>query len=97
MKKTKLYRVREAGEINSHLTDNPDGNYVESERVKLEELDSYEIADYLDQQAENENRHDFVGVHSRLAKLIRVQATDIDADVVMLEVLKAGGLWRLAK
>lgn len=94
----KLYWVREEGEDEPHLTDDSSGAYIECVPVKkLTDLDSYDIAGFLDQRAEGENRHELVGAHAKLAKLIRMTATEQDADTVMLAILKAGGLWRLAK
>lgn len=90
----KLWWVREEGEDSPHLTDDSRGAYESCEPAKVAELDSYDIADYLDQRAESENRHDFVGVHAAVAKLVRRHADDGAADAVMLDVLRAGGLWK---
>ena len=98
MAKLRLYWVREEGDESARLASEPSAAYVECKAVKsLADLDSYDIADYLDQCAENENRHEFVGANAAIAKLIRQQATEVDADAVMLAILKAGGLWKLAR
>lgn len=96
-KRTHLWWATEEGSDGRHLTDDPKGYYSSTEKVKVDDLDSYDLADFLDQEAENENRHELVGVHAKLAKIIRVEAgEDHTASKVMQAITKAGGLWNMA-
>jgi hypothetical protein len=95
MAKIKLYWVEEEKGSGKYLTDSPEPDAYSKVPAKLDELDSHDIAEYLDQEAENCNRHDFVGCHKALAGLIRRNADDEAADKVLLALLKAGGLWEL--
>jgi Na+-transporting NADH:ubiquinone oxidoreductase subunit NqrC len=96
MPKPKLYWVRETeDEDTPRLTDIKSGAYVECEPAKLEELDSHDVSEFLDMKAEQENRHELVGMHTQLASIVRKAADDEAADAVMLEILKRGGLWNL--
>lgn len=90
----KLYWVKFPGQP-AYLSRHQDAAAESNRPAKVADLDSYDIADVLDQMAEAENRHALVGAHAKPASLIRRNADDEAADKVMLAVLKAGGLWEL--
>lgn len=51
-----------------------------------------ELADYLDQRAEDANAHDFVGCHRLLAKLLFDHLGLVSAGQVMYGIAEHGGL-----
>ena len=50
------------------------------------------VAEYLDQQCENRNYHDFCGVHAALAKLLREKVGKEHAAAILRAILHKGGL-----
>ncbi len=90
-----LFWVEEEEGSGEYLTDCPEPDCHSKRVAKLDELEAHEIAGYLDQEAENCNRHDFVGCHKALAALIRSNASRTAANKIMLAILKAGGLWEM--
>lgn len=48
--------------------------------------------DMLDQDAENKNRHAFVGVHWELGKLLAMETDEATATKVMRAIVDRGGL-----
>jgi len=67
-----------------------DSAVEEGPTVSLEE-----IANLLDQDAENWNLHDFVGTHRCLAKLLHQQLGRDRATAVLKNVAEHGGLHRI--
>jgi len=60
-----------------------------------DEITSEMIAEYLDQDAENENAHSFVGVHAYLMNVYDELHDNLDMDWTfefMMRLLKDGGL-----
>lgn len=50
------------------------------------------LCEFLDMDAENENRHHLVGVHATLGKIVRKASNQDVAREVMLEIAESGGL-----
>lgn len=61
------------------------------------DLTAENVADFLDQHAEDRNRHDFVGCHQGLMSLLTFHLKPVKVREIMLAVLEAGGLDRLEK
>jgi hypothetical protein len=74
------------------LSEYPDDSPNKSRRATEADLTAERVAAYLDRNAERENYHDFVGLHSYLVGLIEVIAGKKCARAVMLVLLRHGGL-----
>jgi hypothetical protein len=95
--KAKLYMVREDDDGGPEwLSRHPEGRATCREATE-EDLAAGVIADYLDDQAEGDNYHDFVPLHSRLAGLLEVAGGPGAARIVMRAILDRGGLHRMAR
>lgn len=53
-----------------------------------------ELAEFLDQDAENANYHDFVGVHETLSSILRRRCPAVAMEV-MMEIISRGGLCQM--
>lgn len=51
------------------------------------------IGELLDHDAENENRHDFVGCHVKLALILATEVGKEKAIVILRKIVDAGGLY----
>jgi hypothetical protein len=58
-------------------------------KAKPSELTPERIAEFLDQDAENRNAHDFCGVHVKLLVMLKVYSC---AKAIMLQLAERGGL-----
>lgn len=56
-----------------------------------------ELADFLDQEAENDNHHSVVGVHEKLGELMKKEAGEEKAIAILTGIAEAGGLWEMAR
>lgn len=74
-----------------------EGNYSADEVVPLGKPTVEEYADLCDQQAENENAHDFCGTHKALLdKVLRPNVASPKALLnIMRDIAEAGGLQRI--
>lgn len=54
------------------------------------------VADYLDQKCEDCNRHDYVGAHKALFRLLCRELEARDVHAVMRAILRRGGLHKMA-
>lgn len=82
-------RVMRSDELKDCL--DPDGESVDDSIP----LSSQLLAQYLDDEAEGENYHDFVGCHAALAKLIAKHASEEVVVKVLTDIVLAGSLRRL--
>ncbi len=74
-----------------------DDGHESRERLPLGDPTPEEYAELCDDQAENENMHDFCGVHAALLKVLRDNVASPKAlDGIMRTVAENGGLQGMA-
>jgi hypothetical protein len=96
----KLYWITEeieGEEPHRYLGEEGDSKYCEKgSEVVAGDLSADVLAQYLDDQAENENYHSIVGVHAKLAVIIRKYCDDSATTAILREIAEAGGLPQFA-
>ncbi len=98
-KSKKLWMVREDDDANFFLTD--DKSYAtESRPATIEDETPGALADFMDQEAENANQHDFVGVHRALVDILNEEIMGVCTPStvvqrIMRRLVDAGGLMEL--
>ena len=87
------------GEDNPYLIyDAQDGDGNAGRQATAADLTADVVADYLDQDAENENNHRFVGTHQAIVSLMEDADIGIDKiDTVMIDLFYKGGLHGITK
>lgn len=91
-----LFMIREEEGGPEFLSDNPEG-YPFCRPARPEEVTLADLADLLDMKAEDANYHGFVGSHAWLAGVLERRCSPGQALAVLLEILAAGGLHKVAR
>src|SRR5262245_21215026 len=89
--KSKLFMVKEEEDGDEFLVQSAE-HWPFQRPAKKAEVTSAAIAEMLDHDAENKNRHDFVGVYSWLAKAIVSEAGESAACRILGQIVDLGGL-----
>lgn len=90
-----LYMIKYDSESDFTLspTNDPRADYFR--HAKPSEITLYSMAEMLDQDAENGNERSFVGVHCRLAEILRNRLFGQNSSMakrIMRDIVNAGGL-----
>lgn len=87
----KIYMVRRDGD---------EAEYLDTSKLDCDswreandaDLTPNAVGEMCDQDAENGNRHDFVGVHRKLFKMLAKQVNGPSLHRIMRKIVDAGGL-----
>jgi hypothetical protein len=89
-----LFMVTEEEGGDEYLSSSRDGCF-RSRVATQADITCDGLASMLDQEAENVNFHDFVGVHQNLAKLLLDEVDEDDATEIMRQISNHGGLHKM--